>query len=186
MRLPLAAGERVIVKSRAHRRVLAGPAVVFLLLVAATAFTLGWLSREDLPGPVEQALPLLHVLVPIVAGVLLLAWCVAPLVRWLRTWTYLTNRRVVVRSGTRSSRQWELALGLVRRLHVKQGFLRRGGGSGDLVLDTGDGQALLADMPAVHRLRELVADAMQTLPRTGGFDGVEIEGEQRMDWTEHG
>lgn len=186
MRLRLAEGERVIVKTRAHRRVLNAPVAGFLALVAATGFGLGWLNRPDLPQALGEARPLLTAVVPIAAVVLALVWCVGPLVRWLRTWTYLTNRRVVIRRGISGRSQWELPLVLVGGLRVRQPVLRRGAGAGTLELQTAHGKAELPDMPGVHRLRELVLDAIEALPRTVMFDGVELDVEQRMDWTGHG
>ncbi|MET1033645.1 MAG: PH domain-containing protein [Arthrobacter sp.] len=186
MRLRLAPGERVIVKTRAHRRVLTRPALGFLAVVALTAFALGWLSRDGLPAPVPEALPLLRAVVPLAAAVLLLAWSVGPLLRWSRTWTVLTNRRVVIRRGAGGRSQWEIPLVLVRAIHVRQTVLQRGAGAGTLLLETANGRATLRDMPGVHRLRELVLDAMEALPRPTVFDGVELDVEPRGDWTGHG
>jgi hypothetical protein len=186
MRLRLAEGERVIVRTRAHRRVLMVPALAFLALVGLTGFALGWLSRPGLPPALQDALPLLRVVVPLAAAVLALTWCVAPLLRWQRTLTYLTNRRVVIRRGMGGRSQWELPLVIVGGIRVRQPVLRRGAGAGTLVLDTANGAAELTNMPGVHRLRELVLDAIEALPRTVMFDGVELDVEQRMDWTGHG
>ncbi|WP_372696826.1 PH domain-containing protein [Arthrobacter sp. JSM 101049] len=186
MRLRLAEDEWVIVKTRAHRRVLNRPAVVFVLLAGLTAFALGVLTRDDLPKAVLETVPLLQVVVPIVAAVLLLAWCVVPLVRWRRTVVFLTNRRIVVRRGVAAKNQWELPLAFVRTLKTSQKLLERGSGSGALVLDTSNGAVRLPHLPRVERVRDLVVTAIERLPRPMGFDGVEIGTEERLDGIGHG
>lgn len=186
MRLRLAGDERVIVKTHGHGRVLRWPTAAFLLLVVATTFALGWLNRENLPEPLAQARALLQATVPIVAAVLAVFWCLLPLLRWRRTVVFLTNRRLLVRRGVGANRQWEVPLVLIRELQVSQSLFERGSGAGTLELRTANGAARIANVPAVERMRELVLSAIEGLPRTVMFDGVELEGEQRMDWTEHG
>ncbi|MEE1619996.1 PH domain-containing protein [Zafaria sp. Z1313] len=186
MRIRLAEGERVIAKTRAHPAVLARPVVVLLLLVPATTAALGWLSRDGLPEPVSQLREVLPAATAVLGALLVLWWCAWPAWRWIRTWTYLTNRRVVLRRGLSSRRQWEVPLVLVQAVYVRQSLMRRGSGAGNLSLATAQGSAVLRDMPDVHRLRDLVYDAIEALPRTVMFDGVELETEQHMDWTGNG
>ncbi|GER22644.1 hypothetical protein NCCP1664_11410 [Zafaria cholistanensis] len=186
MRLRLADGERVIVKTRAHRRVLLGPSIALLLVSAATGYVTGLLGRTGLPGPLERALPFLQAAVPVTALVLVLAWCVVPLVRWVTTWTYLTNRRLVVRRGMAGREQWELPLVLVRGIDVKQSMAQRGSGAGSLVLHAGGRPNVLANMPAVHRFAELVTDAIEGPRWPAPLHGVEIEGDPNTDWMGNG
>jgi membrane protein YdbS with pleckstrin-like domain len=186
MRLRLADGERVIVKTRTHRRVLLRPAVALLLVSAAAGYVTGLLGRSDLPAPLERALPFLNVVVPVTAAVLVLAWCVIPLVRWSTTWTYLTNRRLVVRRGMAGKEQWELPLALVRGIDVKQSMAQRGSGAGSLVLHAGGRPSVLVNMPAVHRLAELVTDAIAGPRWPAPLHGVEIDGNPNTDWMGNG
>lgn len=186
MRLRLADDEWVIVKTRAHRRVLNRPAVVFVVLAALTAFAMGTLTRQDLPDAVLETVPLLQAVVPVIAVVLLLVWCGLPLLRWRRTIVFLTNQRIVVRRGLAAKNQWELPLAFVRTLRTSQGLLERGSGSGALVLDTVNGPVRLPHLPRVDRVRALVVTAIERLPRPMGFDGVDIGTEERVDGIGHG
>lgn len=186
MRLRLADDEWVIIKTRAHRRVLNRPAVVFIVVAALTAFAMGTLTRQDLPQAVLDTVPLLQVVVPIVGAVLVLAWCVIPLLRWRRTIVFLTNQRIVVRRGITAKNQWELPLAFVQTLRTSQKLLERGSGSGALVLDTAHGPVRLPHLPRVDRVRSLVVTAIERLPRSIGFDGVDIGTEERVDGIGHG
>lgn len=186
MRLRLAEDEWVIVKTRAHRRVLNRPAVVFILVAAVTAFALGTLTRRDLPPAVLETVPLLQVVVPILAGVLVLGWCLIPLLRWRRTIVFLTSQRIVVRRGVLAKNQWELPLAFVRTLRTSQKLLERGSGAGALVLETANGPVRLPHLPRVERVRALVVAAIERLPRSMGFDGVEIGTGEHVDGIKHG
>ncbi|GAA1364232.1 PH domain-containing protein [Arthrobacter rhombi] len=186
MRLRLAEDEWVIVKTRAHRRVLNRPAVLFIGIAALAAFAMGTLTREDLPQAVLDTVPLLQVVVPIVAAVLVLAWCLIPLLRWRRTIVFLTSQRVVVRRGLAAKNQWELPLAFVRTLRTSQKLLERGSGSGALVLETPNGPVRLPHLPQVERFRWLVVTAIERLPRSMGFDGVDMGTEERVDGIGHG
>ncbi|PCC26693.1 hypothetical protein CIK75_00890 [Glutamicibacter sp. BW78] len=186
MRLRLAENEWVIFKTRAHRRVLNRPAVVFVVLAALSAFVLGTLTRNDLPDAVVETVPLLQVVIPIVAGVLLLAWSIIPVIRWRRTLVFLTNERIVVRRGVGAKNQWELPLAFVRTLKTSQKLFERASGSGALVLETANGPVRIPHLPRIDRVRELVVTAIERLPRTMGFDGVGIGTEERVDGIGHG
>lgn len=182
MRIKLGEAERVIVKTRQHRRVLILPALLFLLVVAAAGFGLGWLAREDLASWAAELIPLLTAAVLVIAGLLVLAWSVGPYLRWARTWYYLTNRRAVIRTGVSARSLRELPLVLVRELAVRQSMAQRSVGAGHLVMLTANGETALKNVPGVHKLRELTLDAIEDLPRSVMFDGAELEAEQAMQW----
>lgn len=182
MRIKLGEAERVIVKTRQHRRVLIRPALLFLLGAAATGFGLGWLAREDLAGWAVELVPLLTATVLVIAALLVLAWSVTPYLRWARTWYYLTNRRVVVRTGVSARSLRELPLVLVREIAVRQSVAQRSVGAGHLVLLTANGETTLKNVPGVHKLRELTLDAIEDLPRSVMFDGAALEAEHAMQW----
>ncbi|WP_309080363.1 PH domain-containing protein [Zhihengliuella sp.] len=186
MRLKLGDAERVIVKTRQHPRVLVRPVVLMLLVIAATGFGLGYLTREDLPDWLVDLVPILQ---PGIAGLgllLVLAWTVTPYVRWIRTRYCLTNRRIIIRVGGAARAQRELPLILIRELVVRQSVMQRGSGAGHLVLMTSNGGTVLKNTPSVHRMRELTLEAIEALPRRVGFQGDEGSSEGRMDWAMNG
>jgi len=182
VRIKLGEAERVIVKTRQHRRVLTRPACLLLLVVTATAFGAGWLGRDGLPEWLEDILPIVYPSLLGLGALLILLWSVVPHVRWGRTWYYLTNRRILIRTGVGARSLRELPLVLIRELIVRQTMMQRSVGAGHLVMITANGETILENAPGVHKLRELVLDAIEELPRSVMFDGVELETEQQMDW----
>ncbi|GHD08073.1 PH domain-containing protein [Zhihengliuella salsuginis] len=182
MRIKLGEAERVIVKTRQHRRALNGPVCAFLLVVTATAFGAGWLGRDGLPPWLVDILPILLPSVLGLGALLAIGWSLVPYLRWSRTWYYLTNRRIVIRTGVGARSLRELPLVLIRELAVRQTMMQRSAGAGHLVMITANGETTLKNVPGVHKLRELVLDAIEELPRSVMFDGVELETEQQMDW----
>lgn len=185
MRLKLREAERVIVKSRAHPRALAGPVLAMLLVVGGTAYTLGRLNRSMLPDAVVEWRPLLQTVLLVVAAVLLGLWTLRPLLRWNAGWYFLTNRRLVQRAGLSRRSEREIPLVGIVALETNQSVVQRWSGSGDLLVDLGHGRTTeLTDVPGIHRMRELTIEAIEALPRTAMFDDVKMLGEREdMDWT---
>ncbi|GAA3701142.1 hypothetical protein GCM10022377_13310 [Zhihengliuella alba] len=186
MRLKLGENERVIVKTRQHPRVLIRPVVLMLLVIAATCFGLGYLTRDDLPDWLVDLVPILQPGIGGLGLLLVLAWTATPYVRWIRTRYCLTNRRIIIRVGGAARAQRELPLILIRELVVRQSVMQRGSGAGHLVLMTSNGGTVLKNTPGVHRMRELTLEAIEALPRPTGFGGGEGASGERMDWAMRG
>jgi hypothetical protein len=183
MRLKLAPGERVIVASRKQARGLPGPFIFFLLVLAALFFGLGWLDRNGaaLPSWSAEWVPVLPAAMMVVAGVLILWFSARPLLRWLNTWYILTSRRLIVRRWSRKQWQENLLVG-VYQVHTRQSLLQRLLRSGTLTVDLGYGRSVsFADVPEVERFRGFILSAIEGLPQTAMFDGVDMDGGQAMD-----
>ena len=190
MRLKLDPGEQVIVLARPQARRLFWPAVVFLAVLGAAGFGLGWLSRRGLPGWIAEWVPLLRAAVLVVAGALVLRVCLVPLLRWLSTRYLLTSRRLLVRRGWGRRSEQEVPLAGIYALRTEQTLLQRMLRSGSLHADMGYGRFWrLPDVPEVVRFRGLVVRAIEELPRTAmfdGFDGVDGVDMERLQQPEYG
>jgi membrane protein YdbS with pleckstrin-like domain len=169
MRRLLKPGEQLIVTTRRHSRMLAWPAIVFVLVSGAGAFAAGWLSR----GHLEQAVPWLppasrlwFALVPALLGVwIVLGYCLRELFVWRSVRYILTSRRVLRRERGLTRTDREMPLGLVRDVNVRQGFVQGMFRSGTIILSSGGSvQLTLADVPEARRFREFILEAIEDLP----------------------
>lgn len=163
MKLPLHENERVVVKTRAHPRVLRQPFVMLLLLTAAGAFALGYLSREDLPDWLAPNTGVLSWLSLLLWFLLVMIWCAAPLVRWARGWIVLTTQRLIYRSVRQPGSLQSVGLYSVRDLvaHVPRKPASGRPGTLDVLLH--NGYVRITNVPAVSSFRELAIAVMQDL-----------------------
>jgi uncharacterized membrane protein YdbT with pleckstrin-like domain len=144
----LADGEYVQLRVHTHAKVMVAPAVLLILLGAATGFAVGAIPDDFQPVGSYLAI--------VVAVLLMILWCVVPFVRW-RTTTYtLTNRRLITRSGAISKTGREMPLAWVADVGYRRSLCDRILGCGTLYLQpVGDGNATVLsgvpDLRAVHR-----------------------------------
>lgn len=175
MKLILEKRERVLVKTRAHRRVLRGPLLRFLLLVAGTCYLLGLLLREDLPGWVVEARALALALLAVVFAVLLVIWCLRPWIRWANSFIYLTTERIVTKRGRRAAGQHSIGLyaihDIVAVVRPKAPELA----PGTLTLVLAEQRFNIPHVPAVARMRGYCIGAIGALPHFPRVDGVNME-----------
>lgn len=181
MRLRLEGTERVIVKTRAHPRVLRKPLLAGYLLLAVFPYALAFLGRPGLPDALSRTAPVLAIVVALLGLILLILWCVRPLWNWSRGYTYLTNRRLITAGGT--SAHSPVSLYSVHGINVQA---RTEGGAGTLRVAAGGRQTAFEDMPGVHTMAYLVQQAIIELPRGLRVDGVKMEVNDSTDGTEHG
>lgn len=178
MRKDLLPGEQVLVLTRPQPRVLAVPAVVFVLTPAAAAFASALIVRGETATllPVTEGLEFYLV----AACVALAAWiwlgfCLPRLVKWNATRYILTSRRAIARFGTMRRRDRQVTLAAVRNVQVRQTVLQRIVRSGNISLESGNGGGLeFRDMPEVARFRNFVLEAIDDLPEDE-FSDVEQE-----------
>ncbi len=175
MRVKLAAGERVVVRTRAHLSVLIGPFLGLLGLLALTGFALGWASRGTPAGWAEPWLPLAAA----AGGFLLLAlWLrifMLPFLRWSTTWYILTSSRLIHRRGAARRREHQIALAAVYQLDIAQSPWQRLTRSGMLTIDLGHDRVLTyRNVPQIHIFKDFVVAAVSELPLTAMFDGVDM------------
>ncbi|GAA1409382.1 hypothetical protein AUR04nite_22210 [Glutamicibacter uratoxydans] len=163
MKVPLHEKERVIISTREHSRVLFQPLTAFLLLTVLCTFVLGYLSRNDLSSWLSQNAGLWQVVTLVLYGVLVLIWCVAPWVRWLRSRIVLTTERIFFRSSLNPGKLQSVGLFTIRDLIAytkKQNSMTRAG-TLDIVLS--HGYVRLAHIPSVPYFRTLAIESMANL-----------------------
>ncbi len=205
MKLILEKRERVLVKTRAHPRVLRGALLRFLLLVSGTCYLLGLMLREDLAGWVIEMRALLLALLAVIFAVLLVTWCLRPWIRWANSFIYLTTERVVTRRGRRAAGQHSIGLYAIHDIVavVRPNAPRLAPGTLTLVL--AEQRFNIPHVPAVARMREYCIGAIGALPHFQRADGVDMEEaagtgpsatprneahhqhhhHERREWTEH-
>ena len=145
------------------------PSVVLIAASGSGAFAAGWLSR----GHLEQTFPWLppasrgwFALVPaVLAGWILLGYCLRELFLWRSVSYVITSRRVLRRERGLTRQDREMPLSLVRDVKVRQGFVQGMFRSGTIILTSGQSaQLTLADVPEARRFSEFVLDAIEDLP----------------------
>lgn len=179
MRPRLAPGERLIGGTRPQPRRLAWPFLVFLLVLLGGGYGLGWLNRPGLEPRVVEWAPLLLPAIAAAGILIILRFCLVPLLRWAGTWYILTDRRLLIRRGLLHRHVQELMLWNIHQLHLRQTLLQRALRSGNLLVDTGYGRITqFTDVPDAERFRALTASAIEALPRGPKVHGVDVE----EDW----
>ncbi len=187
MRLRLHAGEHVIVSSRPQSRYLVWPVLLGLMLTGAAAYWLGWAGRTGHAPEFAAWLPTLVPTVLILLALMFLRWVLYPLLKWSSTRFVLTNRRLVFRRGVLSQREHDLPLPGIYQLDSSQSLADRLFGGGTLTVDLGrDRSVQYRDVPHIHTFKEYVVGAIEELPMTVMFDGVDMDLElgRETEWTD--
>ncbi|MDN3905217.1 PH domain-containing protein [Arthrobacter sp. YD2] len=183
MRVRLSQGEYIIAAGRPHARSLWKPLALAGATGAAAGYALGWLGRDTLPGQLAEWSPYLQPAVIVLALLVLLRYCLPPVLCWFTGRIILTDRRLIRRQGVLLRREHEIALAAIYQLEIRQTVTDRMQRSGTLVLDLGHGRIMqYPAVPEVHRFRSLVVSAIGQLPLTAMFDGVDIEGDGGYDY----
>lgn len=158
----LGENEVEVIHTRTHAKVLAWPALLFLILCFAVGAVLGVLTpRLDV-----TVRPWAVGAVWIVALVVVLAGCVAPFLRWWTTTYTITNRRLITRKGILNRTGHDLPLARINDVSYDRSLIDRMLGCGSLTLTTAAEQPVtLHDIPQVEKvhldLTELLFGAHQ-------------------------
>jgi uncharacterized membrane protein YdbT with pleckstrin-like domain len=158
-------GEHVVLSTRTHVKALLLPAVV-LILVAGIA---GYLS--SLPSGDNSAI--WRWVIWVLAGALIVAFCVAPFLRWLLTTYTFTNRRLITRTGVFTRRGHDIPMNRISDISYEKSVIDRMFGCGTLVVSDASelGRVELRDIPRVEQAQLTVSDELfrgpdRTLPRS--------------------
>ena len=147
-------GEHVILSTRTHVKVLFIPAVV-LIIVAGLA---GYLS--SLPNG-DQA-NVWRIVIWSIAGLLIIAFTVAPFLSWLLTTYTFTSRRLITRNGVFTRRGHDIPLNRISDISYERSLLDRMFGCGTLVVSDASetGRVELRDIPHVEQVHLAISDLL--------------------------
>lgn len=180
MKLKLAAGEQVIVRTRSHHRILIPALVNFLVTLAVMSFLLAYISRGSQPEWVQHY-NYIGVFLVWAGGLLSLVFGSGrPLLAWANRITYLTNLRVVQKNFLGAPQPLVIPLGLVTEAQMRQSKVQGMAGAGDLLLTHGaygqQQRTRLKDMPDVEHLHTVVAEELGEYRRSAAAQQAAEQG----------
>jgi len=169
MRSWLAEDEQVIIRSRAHSRILVWPVTVGLLMISACSAALARLQPAVFAQWAPGAAPFREpAIVLLLTAVLLLqvAYPIRRVVRWASTWYILTSRRFVVRSGNLRRHQQDHWLEQVEQVDMRQKLRQRIVGAGELEFYMmNGGLRRISDVPHIAAFKNKTDEAWTQLVR---------------------
>ena len=143
----LADGERIEFEMRPHWRSLVLPAIVLVIVVAATTYLLTVLPDGDTGKWSRWAFVILGLL-------LLVFFFVRPLITWLTTQYVFTDRRIITRTGVVARSGRDMALSKVNDVSFDYSVLERLLGCGTLkVSSASDDDLVIANLPHVEEIQ---------------------------------
>jgi uncharacterized membrane protein YdbT with pleckstrin-like domain len=159
-------GERVVVSTRTHPKVLLLPLLILVLTLGVAAFV----QRAGSGG----AQDVLRLVVWVAAAVVLLWWVVRPVISWATTSYTFTNRRFIKRSGLIAKEGRTIPLNRISGVDFEIGVIDRVFGCGTLVVSDASelGRVELEDVPRVEEVQLKVADELHRLSGHRGDDGT--------------
>lgn len=166
-------GERIVVDTRTHPKVLMAPFLVLLLVAFVTAYVAGkidsWVDDPDTQR-------ILWVVVGLLVLGVLVVWVVRPFISWLTSTYTFTDRRFIQRSGFVSKEGRTIPLNRISGVDFEMGLVDRLFKCGTLVVSDASeqGRVELTDIPDVERVQMRVAEELHRLssPEHRGDDGT--------------
>lgn len=146
----LVEGERVVLHTRPHWKMLVLPVLVFLVVVGAAAFLAALVSAQSWALVARVALA-------VVGAVLVGRFTVLPFVRWRTTHFVVTTRRVLVREGVLSRSGMDIPMSRINTVQFRHTVAERMLGCGTLVIESASDEPLeFTDVPAVEKVHSLL------------------------------
>jgi uncharacterized membrane protein YdbT with pleckstrin-like domain len=161
-------GERVVVSTRTHPKVLIAPLLVLLVSLAIAAYLQG-VGGSDTAGDV------LHWVAWGIAAIVILWWVVRPVALWLTTTYTFTNRRFMKRAGLVAKTGRTIPLNRISGVDFEIGVVDRIFGCGTLVVSDASelGRVELHDIPRVEQVQMQVAEELHRISqRRSNDDGA--------------
>jgi uncharacterized membrane protein YdbT with pleckstrin-like domain len=146
----LVEGERVVLHTRPHWKMLVLPVLVFLVVVGAASFLAALVSAQGWALVAWVALA--------VGGAVLVGrFTVLPFVRWRTTHFVVTTRRVLVREGVLSRSGMDIPMSRINTVQFRHTVAERMLGCGTLVIESASDEPLeFTDVPAVEKVHSLL------------------------------
>ncbi|MFR9806316.1 PH domain-containing protein [Pseudonocardia sp. RS010] len=146
----LVAGERVVLHTRPHWKMLVLPVLVFLVVVAAVSFLAALVGAQTWA-------PVARVALAVAGAVLVGRFTVLPFVRWRTTHFVVTSRRVLVREGVLSRSGMDIPMSRIDTVQFRHTVAERMLGCGTLVIESASDEPLeFTDVPAVEKVHSLL------------------------------
>ena len=147
-------GEHIVLSTRTHVKALLLPAVV-LIIIAGLAGYLTSLPSGDSAWSWRLVLW-------VIAGALIVWFCVAPFLRWLLTTYTFTNRRLITRTGVFTRRGHDVPMNRVSDVSYEKGLIDRVFGCGTLVVSDASelGRVELRDIPRIEQVQLVVSEEL--------------------------
>ena len=148
--------ETIVLETHPHAKALVLPVVALMATLSAAGFF--WASVDN---DIAR-----YVMLGVVA-LLLLAFCLAPFLRWRTTLFVVTNKRVVVRNGVFSRTGRDIPLNRVNDVTFSHNLLERLLGCGTLVVESAGerGQVQLTEVPHVERVQRMLYELVEKAGR---------------------
>lgn len=146
-------GEHVVVSTRTHPKVLLGPLLVLVLLLAI-----------GVAGQVLIDPHAVHVIVWILVA-LAIVWLVArPVLSWLAASYTITTRRLITRRGVLTRKGHDIPLSRISDVEYEMGVIDRLLGCGTLRISDAstDGEVTLPDIPRVEEVQRRLNDLLHS------------------------
>jgi uncharacterized membrane protein YdbT with pleckstrin-like domain len=147
-------GEHIVYSTRTHVKALLLPAVV-LIIIAGLA---GYLTSL----PTGDSATIWRVVIWVIAGALIVYFCVKPFLHWLLTTYTFTNRRLITRTGILTRRGHDVPLNRVSDVSYEKGLVDRIFGCGTLVVSDASehGRVELRDIPRIEQVQLVVSEEL--------------------------
>jgi uncharacterized membrane protein YdbT with pleckstrin-like domain len=146
----LASGEEIVMHKHPHWKMLVGPVLVLLVVVALGSFL------AAVAGSQTWA-PWARLVLLVVGLVLVLRFTVAPVIRWRTTHFVVTTRRVLVREGLFTRRGMDIPMSRINSVEFRHTLFERMLGVGTLIVESASDEPLeFHDVPGVEKVHALL------------------------------
>jgi len=157
-------GERVIVSTRTHWKVLIMAFLTMLVVVFLVSFIAAQVNSKVSDDATATTL---GVVTGVVAVIVLVWWVIKPLVAWWTTTYTFTDRRFIQRSGFIAHEGRTIPLNRISGVDFEIGYIDRLFGCGTLVVTDASEQGTvpLHDIPDVEQVQMVVAQQLHDMIR---------------------
>ena len=157
-------GERVVVSTRTHVKVLLWPVLALLLIAFATSYLAAVIGRQVDDDTLRTAA---HLTLAALGAAALAAWALRPFLTWFFTTYTFTDRRFIQRSGIIAKVGRTIPLNRISGVDFEMGVVDRIFGCGTLVVSDASeqGRVPVRDVPQVEDVQKLVAAELHALGR---------------------